>query len=88
MAEVASRSSVSRLPGGDMNIRLEDYLNDQLQTDADLENVDALLENVQKQHTILKEQVRGHMARIIYDMTDHLSASRGRIDAGWIDQNL
>jgi uncharacterized protein HemY len=85
MAEVARASQSS---GVDMNIRVEDYLNDQLQTDADLENVDALLENVQKQHTLLREQVRGHTARIIYDLTDDLSASRGRIDAGWIDQNL
>lgn len=56
MAQVASRSSA----GVEQSARVEDYLNDQLQTTADLENLDSLLENVQKQHNLLKEQVRVH----------------------------
>lgn len=56
MAEVAAQSST----GVEQNIRVADYLNDQLQSAVDLENLDILLANVQKQHTLLKEQVRGH----------------------------
>ncbi|KAL9020548.1 MAG: hypothetical protein Q9185_002226 [Variospora sp. 1 TL-2023] len=36
--------------------RAEDYLNDQLQTAADLEGLDGLLENVRKQQKLLEEQ--------------------------------
>ena len=54
MAQVATQTST----GVEQNIRVEDYLNDQLQSAADLENVSSLLENVQKQHVLLKEQVR------------------------------
>lgn len=39
------------------DIRVEDYLNDQLQTDADLENLDTLLDNVRNQQGLLKKQV-------------------------------
>lgn len=56
MAEVAAQSSTS----AEQSTRVEDYLNDQLQSAADLENLDSLLANIQKQHTLLKEQVRGH----------------------------
>ena len=48
------------LPSGiskeDLNVRVEDYLNDKLQTSADLENLDTLLKNVLKQQNILKQQ--------------------------------
>lgn len=37
--------------------RAEDYLNDKLQTNADLESLDGLLRDVQYQQTLLKEQV-------------------------------
>lgn len=56
MAKAAAQS----FPGVEQNIRVEDYLNDQLQSAADLENLDSLLEKVQKQHALLKEQVRGY----------------------------
>lgn len=56
MAKVVARGSSS----SEQNVRVEDYLNDQLQGAADLENLDLLLENVQKQHNLLKEQVHGH----------------------------
>lgn len=39
------------------DVRVEDYLNDKLQTSADLENLDALLDNVLQQQTLLKQQV-------------------------------
>ncbi|KAL8781162.1 MAG: hypothetical protein Q9213_006130 [Squamulea squamosa] len=37
--------------------RVEDYLNDKLQTAADLEGLDILLENVQTQQALLKQQL-------------------------------
>lgn len=43
--------------GTDVDIRVQDYLNDKLQTEADLQNVDALLQNVQHQQELLKIQV-------------------------------
>ncbi|KAL8674747.1 MAG: hypothetical protein Q9168_000831 [Polycauliona sp. 1 TL-2023] len=39
------------------NTRVEDYLNDKLQTTADLEGLDTLLENVQTQQGLLKQQL-------------------------------
>lgn len=56
MAQVAAQSS-ARV---EQNIRVEDYLNDQLQNAVDLENLDTLLENVQMQYALLKEQVRDY----------------------------
>ena len=40
------------------DVRIEDYLDDKLQTSADLENIDTLLENVVKQQHLLQQQVR------------------------------
>ena len=37
--------------------RIEDYLDDKLQTYADLESIDALLRNVLDQQNLLREQV-------------------------------
>ena len=39
------------------DVRVEDYLNDKLQTTADLENLDALLDTVLQQQNLLKQQV-------------------------------
>ena len=39
-------------------VRVEDYLNDKIQTTADLANLDSLLENVNSQNSLLKNQVR------------------------------
>lgn len=41
-----------------VDIRVQDYLNDKLQTAADLDNLDSLLQNVQQQHQLLQVQVR------------------------------
>ena len=46
-----------QLSGEEWDVRLEDYLNDQLQTTEDLENLDALLENTKTQQILLREQV-------------------------------
>jgi hypothetical protein len=42
----------------DMEIRVQDYLNDKLQTTADLNSLDSLLLNIQQQHELLRVQVR------------------------------
>lgn len=47
----------SRISGEQQDVRIEDYLNDKLQTSADLENLDSLLKASKKQQTLLKEQV-------------------------------
>ena len=52
MAELASQGLDE-----DQSLRLQDYLDDKLQTSTDLENLDALLENVSNQQTLLKQQV-------------------------------
>jgi hypothetical protein len=39
------------------DIRVEDYLNDKLQTYTDLENLDSLLVNVKQQQDLLRQQV-------------------------------
>lgn len=43
---------------GDVHIRVQDYLDDQIQTAADLEQVDNLLVRVQEQQDLLRKQVR------------------------------
>ena len=50
---MADPSGISK---GDLSVRVEDYLNDKLQTSADLENIDTLLKNVLEQQTLLKQQ--------------------------------
>lgn len=48
--------AVTRLRTQD-KARLEDFLNDKLQTPADLGNLDNLLESVKQQQQLLKQQV-------------------------------
>lgn len=43
--------------GEQQDVRIEDYLNDKLQTAADLDSLDTLLEASKKQQNLLKEQV-------------------------------
>ncbi len=43
---------------GDLRTRVEDYLNDKIQTAADLDQVDSLLVRVQEQQDLLRKQVR------------------------------
>jgi hypothetical protein len=49
------RESTTRNEAND--VRIEDYLNDKLQTHADLENLDALLHNVRQQQELLRQQL-------------------------------
>lgn len=40
-----------------MDTRVQDYLDDQLQSSTDLESLDSLLENLKNQQDLLKKQV-------------------------------
>ena len=52
--------------------RVEDYLNDKLQTYADLENLDSLLETVKEQQGLLSQQVRFQCIMAMEGVTDIL----------------
>jgi hypothetical protein len=54
MAVVADSKSML---GEERDVRVEDYLNDKLQTYDDLENLESLLFNVKNQHDLLTKQV-------------------------------
>lgn len=41
----------------EQDIRVQDFLNDKIQTTADLGGIDALLEDVRRQQILLKQQV-------------------------------
>ena len=47
-------------------IRVDDYLNDKLQTTADLANIDTLLEDVRKQQRLLEQQVCSLVMKLRY----------------------
>lgn len=51
-----------------MEARVQDYLDDKLQSAADLESLDTLLESVKAQQDLLKQQVRirRHPTHCIY----------------------
>lgn len=57
MAQLMPKTLSHQFSPEDRDIRVEDYLNDKLQTAADLDNLDPLLETVQDQQNLLKEQV-------------------------------
>jgi RAD50-interacting protein 1 len=50
-------ATLSRVATGAVEARIDDYLNDKLQTLADLDNLDTLLENVQRQQALLQDQL-------------------------------
>jgi hypothetical protein len=45
---------------GETRSRVEDYLDDKIQTTADLDQVEFLLQQVQEQQSLLRKQVRTH----------------------------
>lgn len=57
MAAIAFHRSSTQMTNEERDVRVEDYLNDKLQTFADLENLDALLETIKEQQTLLRQQV-------------------------------
>ncbi len=50
--------------GDEQRVRVQDYLNDKLQTSSDLASLDALLEAVTNQQTLLRHQV-GPFPRLV-----------------------
>ncbi|KAI9760861.1 MAG: hypothetical protein M1835_000086 [Candelina submexicana] len=57
MSQSARRLETGAALVEERDVRVEDYLNDKLQTVADLENLDSLLLNVQNQQDLLKKQL-------------------------------
>ena len=57
MAMDLSIARPSKYPPEDTDTRVEDFLNDKLQTSADLTSIDSLLEDVKKQQALLLRQV-------------------------------
>ena len=56
--QVAAQTNFGHGKKEEQSIRVQDYLNDKLQTTADLSGIDALLEDVRKQQSLLTQQVR------------------------------
>ncbi|KAI4165025.1 MAG: hypothetical protein LQ342_001301 [Letrouitia transgressa] len=50
--------ALNQEPRNERTIRIEDYLNDKIQTYADLANIDSVLENVTHQQSLLKQQLQ------------------------------
>lgn len=63
-------AQLQRTRTGEIHMRVEDYLDDKIQTAADLENVDDLLSRIQQQQDLLRKQVKGI---IIYSLTTKLT---------------
>ena len=57
MSQIEIGSHPGQFRGEERDIRVEDYLNDKLQTAADLDNLDTLLENIQSQQSLITHQV-------------------------------
>ena len=66
------RRSSSQMTNEERDGRVEDYLNDKLQTYADLENLDSLLETVKEQQALLSQQVRFQCIMAMEGVTDIL----------------
>lgn len=47
------------IPLGERDIRVEDYLNDKIQTKVDLKDLESLIVKVEEQKKILQKQVSG-----------------------------
>ena len=58
MSNASFRRGSSQMTNEERDSRVEDYLNDKLQTYTDLENLDSLLETVKEQQGLLRQQVR------------------------------
>lgn len=48
----------TEIPRGEHDIRLDDYLNDKIQTTSDFKNIASLIESVEVQKKQLEQQVR------------------------------
>jgi hypothetical protein len=67
MAEIATSPVKRSEPDDERNMRVEDYLNDKLQTLSDLDSLDSLIASVQVQHEQLQRQVQ---SLCIFDKTE------------------
>jgi hypothetical protein len=72
--ETNKMATLSREHTGGVETRVNDYLNDQLQTSTDLDNLDTLLENVQRQQALLQKQLDD--ARKAYDDAFETASTR------------
>lgn len=52
------RDPKNEIPRGEQDIRLDDYLNDKIQTTSDFKNLASLIASVEDQKKLLEEQVR------------------------------
>ena len=68
--------SLTMFENQEHDVRIEDYLDDKLQTAADLDNIDTLLENVVKQQHLLQQQVCKSDPMLTFP-TDQCIARRG-----------
>lgn len=57
MTTMSLRRTSSSSTNEELDVRVEDYLNDKLQTYTDLENLDSLLAKVIEQQALLRNQV-------------------------------
>ena len=57
MTEILHRPRADQIANEERDIRVEDFLNDKLQTSSDLANIDALLDEVKAQQVLLQQQV-------------------------------
>ncbi|KAL1964074.1 hypothetical protein VTN77DRAFT_7492 [Rasamsonia byssochlamydoides] len=76
-------SSLSRLSSQEV-ARVEDYLNDKIQSSADLESLDALLSNLRAQHELQQRQLveaQEALAKATKASNDHSEAVRKQIEA-------
>ena len=55
---VVLRNPTRDIPRGEHDIRLDDYLNDKIQTTSDFKNIASLIASVEDQKKLLEEQAR------------------------------
>lgn len=56
------------------DIRLEDYLNDKIQTSSDFGNLDSLIANVEGQKRVLEDQVGGFISNSYILISDYVNS--------------
>jgi hypothetical protein len=57
MSYLSTGASVTSVVDMDTQVRVADYLDDQIQSTTDLENLESLLTNVRNQQDLLRKQV-------------------------------
>ncbi|MCJ1398688.1 hypothetical protein MMC11_001889 [Xylographa trunciseda] len=83
MTAVPLRRNSSQITNEELDIRVEDYLNDKLQTYTDLENLDSLLQTVKEQQVLLRNQLRDAEAtlhNVSKDSKEHSANLQKKVD--------